>query len=89
MGWGNNQCLLRFVTPQNCVGVYIVRVFRLDGDPSLVSLVQVIILRSSRAMDGCSMLGGYIGSRQATNVNMPPLIYSGWSLRKYHNFEVF
>ena len=60
--------MLRLVAPQECVGVYIVRVFRLDGDPSLVSWVGEIISRSSGAMDGCSIFVGEIGSCQATNL---------------------
>ena len=32
--------MLRLVAIQKCVGVYIVGVFRLDGDPSLVSWLQ-------------------------------------------------
>ena len=87
--------MLMLVAPQEFVGIFIVRVFRLDGYPSLVSWIGEIISRLSCAMDvcsivmdGCSILVGDIGSRQAINVNMPSLISSGYSLCKYHNFEV-
>jgi len=52
--------MLMLVAPQEFVGIFIVRVFRLDGDPSLVFWVREIILRLSCAMDGCSMLMGDI-----------------------------
>jgi len=35
--------MMRLVAPQECVGVYIVGVFRLDRDPSLVSWEQEIL----------------------------------------------
>ena len=73
-----SEVSLRLVTPQECVGVYIVRVFRLDGNPSLVSWNKRSFRELSWAMDGCSMLGGDIGSCQETHVNMPPLIFLGW-----------